>query len=269
MPEPTPERAASRMPVIFVGHGSPMHALAENQWSRGFAELAKGMPRPKAILAISAHWFVDGTWLTDNARPRTIHDFGGFPKAMYEIQYPAPGRPSLARRVRDLLTAHESALRSDWGLDHGTWCVLRWMYPEADVPVIQLSIDRRLTPNHHYAIGRALAELRDDGVLIMGSGNIVHNLRDAFGRMRRGSEETPGWAAAFDRDTAKALEQHDAAALLSMWPDGVNGRMAHPSPDHWFPLIYAQAAADERDSVRFPVTGFDAGSLSMRTVVFG
>ena len=257
------------MPVVFAGHGSPMNAIEDNRWSRGFAALADLVPRPRAILAISAHWYVDGTFVTANATPRTIHDFGGFPRPLYEIEYPASGHADLARRVVDILGDEPAAPSMDWGLDHGTWSVLRWMYPNADVPVIQLSIDRRQSPKHHVATGRALAPLRAEGVLILASGNVVHNLRDAGARMRSGDVETPDWAHRFDDDVSRVLEQHDGDALQKLWTDSDLGRRAHPVPDHWFPLLYAAGASNDLDEVTFLSEGFDWGSISMRNVVFG
>ena len=162
-----------------------------------------------------------------------------------------------------------TALSADWGFDHGTWSVLRWMFPEADIPVIQLSIDRRLEITRHHEMGRSLAELREEGVLILGSGNIVHNLSDAFRHMRAGSTDSPNWARSFDGAVKRVVTQHDTKSLLSLWPDSDDGRMAHPTPDHWLPLIYAQAASDDRDHVSFPAEGFDLGSISMRSVLFG
>lgn len=263
------EGTKDRMPVLFVGHGSPMNVIEDNRFSRGFAALRELVPRPSAILAVSAHWYVPGTYLTGDVRPRTIHDFSGFPPALYEIQYPAPGKVDLAERVRAALGSERAALSTDWGLDHGTWSVLRWMFPEADIPVVQLSLDRRLAPERHYELARSLAELRHEGVLILGSGNVVHNLRDAFTRMRTRSTETPDWALRFDADVKQALAQHDAAALLKLWPGGSDARLAHPTPDHWLPLLYALAASAPDDAVRFPTEGFDLGSISMRNVVFG
>ncbi|MBX3269131.1 MAG: 4,5-DOPA dioxygenase extradiol [Sandaracinaceae bacterium] len=267
-PIETTDRPA-RMPVVFAGHGSPMNVIEDNEWSRGFSALGGLVPRPSAILAISAHWFVDGTFLTANPAPRTIHDFSGFPPALYEIDYPAPTRVDLAARVRTLLGEARAGLREDWGLDHGTWSVLRWMYPAADVPVIQLSLDRRLAASGHLALARSLAPLREEGVLIMGSGNVVHNLRDAFGRMRGGDTSTPAWAQRFDEAVKEALLARDAARLTSLVPDTDDGRLAHPSPDHWLPLLYAFGATDASDAVRFPTEGFDLGSISMRNAVFG
>lgn len=263
------KRATSgRMPVLFVGHGSPMNAIEDNRWSRGFSQLRGLLPAPSGILVVSAHWFVSGTYLTGNAAPRTIHDFSGFPQTLYEIDYPAPGNVDLAKRVRGLLGESNATLNSDWGLDHGTWSVLRWIFPEAEVPVIQLSIDRRLDIRQHYELGRSLAALREEGVLIIGSGNIVHNLRDAFGRMRSGTTETPDWASSFDQTVKKAVLQHDDQALRAMW-QASSGQLAHPTVEHWLPLIYAQAASDDQDEVRFATEGFDLGSISMRSVVFG
>ncbi len=258
-----------RMPVVFVGHGSPMNVVEDNRWSRGFAALRDEIPTPKAILAISAHWFVDGTYLTGNAQPKTIHDFGGFPQALYEIQYPAPGHLDLAQRVRGLLAHANAELNHEWGFDHGTWSVLHWMYPGATIPLIQLSINHRLTMRQHYEIGRSLAALRDEGVLILGSGNVVHNLRDAFTRMRSGNHDTPDWARRFDDAVKQATLQHDAQTILSLWPDTDDGRLAHPSPDHWLPLLYVLGASEDRDRVRFPMEGFDAGSISMRNIIVG
>lgn len=259
----------TRMPVVFVGHGSPMNVIEDNQWSRGFTSLRDLVPAPSAILAISAHWFVDGTYLTGNVRPRTIHDFTGFPPALYEVTYPAPGKVDLAERVRDLLEPSRAALSTEWGLDHGTWSVLRWMFPDADIPVVQLSIDRRLDVAGHFELARSLAALREEGILILGSGNAVHNLRDAFGRMKSRSTETPDWARRYDDTVKQAITQHDTRALIDLWPDSENGRVAHPTPDHWLPLIYALAATDENDSVRFPIEGFDLGSISMRAALWG
>jgi 4,5-DOPA dioxygenase extradiol len=256
------------MPVVFVGHGSPMNAIDDNRWSRGFRELGRGLPAPRAVLAVSAHWFVPGTFVTDNTQPETIHDFGGFPPALQQLLYPAPGDPELAGRVRQLLGAHGAELRSDWGLDHGTWSVLVHMLPSADVPVLQLSIDARLGPAEHIQIGRALAPLRDEGVLILGSGNVVHNLRDAFTNMRQGRTATPAWAAEFDHSVAQALDQRDADTLAGSL-HGELGRMAHPTPEHYLPLLYAFGASAASDALDFPMDGFDAGSLSMRSVRFG
>jgi len=256
------------MPVLFVGHGSPMNVIEDNRWSRGFRSLSNLVPAPRAVLAISAHWYVDGSYLTAAEMPRTIHDFSGFPPALYELEYPASGDPGLVEAVRDRLGEERVGLSVDWGLDHGTWSVLHWMIPDASVPVVQLSIDRRLAPREHVEIGRAIADLREEGVLILASGNIVHNLHDAVGRMRSGVATTPDWAARFDTLAAEALVARDTATLLGLWPDTEDGRRAHPTPDHWLPLLYAYGASSDADRVSFPAEGFDLGSLSMRSVLF-
>ena len=263
-----PRRDPGRMPVLFVGHGSPMNAIEDNPWSRGFRSLAGLLPRPRAVVAVSAHWYVAGTFVTGNARPETIHDFGGFPDELYRVQYPAPGDPALARRVTRLVGEGRASLRDDWGLDHGTWSVLRHLLPAADVPVIQLAINGRLPPADHLAIGRTLAPLRDEGVLVMGSGNLVHNLRHAFTAWSRGERATPGWATAFDALVTRALERHDGAALAGALGTD-DGRRAHPTPDHYLPLLYVAGAAGAGDPVRFPITGFEMASLSMRAAILG
>ncbi len=267
MPSSATPPSPNRMPVLFVGHGSPMNAIEDNAWSRAFRDLRALVPRPKAILSISAHWFLRGTFLTGEEHPETLHDFGGFPAELYRISYPAPGDRALASRAALLLEQFGASLRTDWGLDHGTWSVLMHMFPQADCPVVQLSIDERLPASGHLEIGRALAPLRQEGVLIMGSGNIVHNLRDAFGQMAHGSFQTPDWARAFDEEVAHALDRHDTAAL-AMALGTENGRRAHPTPDHYLPLLYAAGASHAKDRIKYPVTGFDMGSLSMRAVLF-
>jgi 4,5-DOPA dioxygenase extradiol len=257
-----------RMPVLFVGHGSPMNAIEDNHWSRGFKHLATLVPKPRAVLAVSAHWYVPGTFTTGNERPETIHDFGGFPQELYEIQYPAPGEPELARRVAGLLASANATVRTDWGLDHGTWSVLRYLFPDASCPVVQLSIDHRLPPAGHLELARALVPLRHEGVLIVGSGNITHNLRHAMQSMRIGDRSTPPWAASFDDDVTRALTQHDGPALAKLIETDA-GRSSHPTLDHYLPVLYAAGAAEASDPVRFPIEGFDLGSLSMRSAIYG
>jgi 4,5-DOPA dioxygenase extradiol len=232
-----------------------MNAIEDNPWSRGWRALGETL-RPKAILSISAHWYVAGTFVTGNAAPETIHDFGGFPRPLFEVQYPAKGSSDLATRVLSLVkTTPPATARTDWGLDHGTWSVLVHLRPRADIPVIQLSIDGRLPAAAHLEIGRSLASLRDEGVLVMGTGSITHNLREAMAQLRRGDRTTHAWAT------------RDHAALVRMG-DTDDGRLNHPTPDHWLPLLYAVGAAGD-DDVSWPTKGFDAGSLSMRSVRFG
>ncbi|MEX2367581.1 MAG: 4,5-DOPA dioxygenase extradiol [Pseudohongiellaceae bacterium] len=258
----------NRMPVVFVGHGSPMNAIEDNHWSRGFARLADEFIKPNAILAISAHWYLEGTFVTGNTSPGTIHDFAGFPNDLYKIEYPAPGSMEIADKVVETLELNRSNITLDWGLDHGTWSVLRWMYPDADIPVIQLSIDYRLEEKEHLSIAQALQDLRNKGVLILGSGNIVHNLRDAFSQKNAGTEIIPDWAKRFDEAVVKSVESYQVKELLNL-SKSEDGQLSHPTPDHWLPLIYVYGAAEEGESVRFPIAGFDWGSLSRRTVIFG
>ncbi len=273
----TTSSPAGRMPVVFVGHGSPMNAIEDNRWSQAFGRLGASLPRPKAIVAVSAHWYIRGTYVTGNAQPETIHDFGGFPRALFEVQYPARGDAALAKRITELLVpaepregvpARRSGLRDDWGLDHGTWSVLVHTHPAADVPVVQVSIDLRSPPAEHVAIGRALRPLRDEGVMILGSGNVTHNLREAFRHLGDPDAPTPAWASRFDADIARAVQQHDTDFLARAGATD-DGRMSHPSPDHYLPLLYAAGAADDGDAVSFPIDGFDAGSLSMRAIRWG
>lgn len=245
-----------------------MNAITDNTWSRAFRDLGQTLPRPRAILAVSAHWFVGGTFLTHQQHPETIHDFGGFPRELHEVTYPAPGDPALAESITRRLASHGAAVSSDWGLDHGTWSVLVHMQPGADCPVVQLSIDARLAPASHIAIGKALQPLRDEGVLILGSGNIVHNLRDAFTNMRTGRTQTPAWASDFDAQMAEALTARDEKRLSGALDNDL-GRTAHPTPDHYLPLLYTLGASTSEDRISFPISGFDAGSISMRSVVFG
>jgi 4,5-DOPA dioxygenase extradiol len=254
---------ATRQPVLFVGHGSPEHGVRDTPYSRAFTALGQQLDRPRAVLVISAHWETRARATTADPHPATIHDFGGFPEDFYHVDYPAPGDPALAADVARRVDGTPVTGR---GLDHGVWCVLRWVFQEADVPVVQLSLDRTLDAAGHLAMGRRLAALRDEGVLIVGSGNLTHDLRDAFGRLRSGATETPPWAARFDAHVASLLQEGDLDGLVraSSHPDFAH---AHPSLEHWWPILYA-AGAGEGSTVDFPITGFDAGSLSMRSVRF-
>jgi 4,5-DOPA dioxygenase extradiol len=262
-----PAQPASRMPVLFVGHGSPVNAIEDNTWSRSLRALAAWLPKMSAILAVSAHWYVPGTFVTGNAHPRTIHDFSGFAYELFKIEYRAPGSLDLARRVVELL-GDKAGISNDWGLDHGTWSVLVHLRPEADCPVVQVGLDVDLAPAQHLALGRTLAPLRDEKVLILASGNLTHNLRYAMTHALNDDLSTPEWAARVDAEVTRAIEQHDTDALVRVL-DTDDGRMAHPTPEHYLPLLYAAGAASSGDIVRFPVTGFDMGSLSMRSVMFG
>jgi len=255
---------SGRMPVVFLGHGSPMHAIEDGPFGRAWAALGQSLPRPQAILVVSAHWMTRGTTLVDvSAMPRTIHDFYGFPEALYAQQYPAPGQPELAREVVTLLASHRAQEDDRWGLDHGAWAVLKFLYPEADVPVFQVSIDMGRGPEHQLEIGRALAALRDRGVLILGSGNVVHNLR----AMRPGGAPQ-AFALAFDALFAERLEDRDFAALADADRLGPLLRMAHPTLDHYLPALTVAGASDARDALAFMTDAIDLGSVSMRSFVF-
>ena len=256
------------MPAVFFGHGNPMNALLDNAYTRGWAAIGKEVPRPNAVLSISAHWYISGTSVTAMPAPRTIHDFGGFPPELYRINYPAPGDPALADRVRGLLAPMSVYSDGGWGLDHGTWTVLRHVFPQAGIPVVQLSMNQRMWLAGHLEVGRKLAPMRDEGVLIMGSGNITHNLRHAMASYQRGESSTPDWAIRFDADVARSAEKHDMDFLIRA-VENDDGRMAHPTLDHYLPLLYVAGASDAGDTVHFPITGFDLASLSMRAILFG
>lgn len=258
---------ATRQPVLFIGHGSPMNAIERNRWSEAFRTLGASLNKPRAVLAVSAHWFVPGSRVTAQPHPTTIHDFGGFPPELYAVRYPAPGDPALAGAIAEA-SAGQIRTTTDWGLDHGSWSVLCHLFPDADVPVVQLSIDQHATPAQHARLGALLAPLRDQGVLILGSGNIVHNLSHAFRAWRAGERATPDWAAGFDAAMAAGLRGSERVASVVDALDRPDAALAHPTPEHFLPLIYATAASDAGDEVDFPIEGFDMASLSMRSVRF-
>jgi 4,5-DOPA dioxygenase extradiol len=255
------------LPTLFVGHGNPMNAIDENSYTRGWRGIGESLPRPRAILAVSAHWYVPGTAVTIVTAPRTIHDFGGFPPELYRVRYPAPGDPLLARRVASLLSPLDVARDESWGLDHGTWSVLRHLYPRADVPVVQLAIDETRPAAFHFELGRRLAPLREEGVLIMGSGNLVHNLHAyAWGRH---VPEPYDWAVRFERQARELLEAGEYDRLVDYERLGRDALLSIPTPDHYLPLLYAAGAALPGEPVSFPVEGIDGGSVSMLTVAIG
>jgi 4,5-DOPA dioxygenase extradiol len=255
------------MPVIFLGHGNPMNALRQNSYTGAWGAIGKTIPRPRAIVAISAHWYIPRTAVTGSLAPRTIHDFGGFPRELYEVEYPAPGDPLLAERIRELLSPVPVELDREWGLDHGTWSVLCHVFPLADIPVIQLSIDARQPPASHHALGQRLAPLREEGVLILGSGNIVHNLGAyAWEDQER---EPYAWAARFERQARGLLSSGDVAPLVDYEKLGRDAILSVPTPEHYLPLIYVIALRKENEQLSFPVEGFDGGSISMLAVQIG
>ena len=254
----------ARMPVVFLGHGSPMNAIEDNAFHRGWADLGARLPRPRAVLCISAHWETQGVGVTAMEQPRTIHDFFGFPQALFDVRYSAPGNPALARRVSELLAPHRPALDMSWGLDHGSWGVLIAMYPRADVPVVQLSLDMTKDGAYHYELGRALKPLRDEGVLILGSGNIVHNLRLFDWR----KPQQLDWAVRFDAVAKQRIAAGDHGDLIDFERLGEDAALSINSREHYLPLLYVLGAAAEGE----PVSLFNEtvmSSISMTSVVIG
>jgi 4,5-DOPA dioxygenase extradiol len=255
------------MPAVFLGHGNPMNAISRNAYTEGWSRIGRSVPRPKAILSVSAHWYTWHCAVTMVERPQTLHDFGGFPEKLYAMQYPAPGSPYLARRVRDLLSPLAVAEDREWGLDHGTWAVLCHVFPEADVPIVQLAIDRTKPPSFHYEAGQRLAPLRDEGVLVVGSGNLVHNLH-AYA-WSGPSVEPYGWAVRFEARARELLATGDHASLVAYEALGEDALLSVPTPDHYLPLLYVLGLRRQGDNVTFPVEGVDGGSVSMLAVQVG
>jgi 4,5-DOPA dioxygenase extradiol len=255
------------MPTIFFGHGNPMNALYQNDWTEGWARIGREIPRPAAILCISAHWFIPETAVTVLERPRTIHDFGGFPPELFEYQYPAEGSPELADRVCRLLKPTDVKMDKRWGLDHGTWSVLCHVFPEADIPVVQLSIDETQPAEFHYGLAMRLAPLRDEGVLICGSGNLVHNLHTyAWGRH---VPEPLEWALRFETTAREMILNGNHEPLIDYELLGKDALLSAPTPEHYLPLLYILALQRDGEKVSFPVEGFDGGSISMLSVQIG
>ncbi len=252
------------MPVLFVGHGSPMNAIEDNEFSRAWAEVGRSLPIPRAILCISAHWEANAAQVTAMERPRTIYDFYGFPQALYETSYPAPGSPELARLVQETAQGRPVQLDTGWGLDHGTWSVLCRMYPEARIPVVQLSLDRGLTPQAHYELGRELRSLRRKGVLIVGSGNIVHNLRRMVWQ-----DNAYDWALEFDETMRRLILAGDHAAIIDYPKLGQAARLSIPTNEHFLPLLYTLALQESHDTLRFFAEKVSLGAISMRSVQIG
>ncbi|MCL4531041.1 MAG: 4,5-DOPA dioxygenase extradiol [Chloroflexi bacterium] len=253
-----------KMPVLFVGHGNPMNVIEENEFSRAWDAAGKSLPKPKAIICISAHWVTRGTLVTAMDKPRTIYDFYGFPPEMYEIRYDAPGAPDLAEQVRRIIKNTEVKPDLNWGLDHGTWTVLKRMFPKADVPVIQMSLDANIEAQKHYEVSRQLKELREEGVLIIGSGNIVHNLR-----MARFDDSAYDWAVDFDQRIAKWISQNDHEPIIHYEKGDQASALAINTAEHYVPLLYSLALKDENEPVSFFADKVMGGSISMRSVRIG
>lgn len=263
-----PLTPTERMPVLFLGHGSPMNAIEENEFVAGFREAGRTIPKPRAILCVSAHWETRGTQVTAMPRPRTIHDFGGFPQALFDVQYPAPGSPELAEETQHLVKSTPVALDHAWGLDHGAWSVVKHLYPNADVPIIQMSLDRGLSPERHYALAQELAALRDKGVLIIGSGNMVHNL----GRVAWDKLDAPfafDWAEEASEKMKSFIRSGDHRALIGFRDQGRAFDLAIPTPEHYFPLLYTMGLKQMGDAIALFNDKPVAGSLTMTSVRIG
>jgi len=257
------------MPVLFVGHGSPMYAIEENEFVESWRNLGKKLPKPKAIICISAHWETRGTQVTSMLNPPTLHDFGGFPRELYEVQYPAPGSPELAKETIQEISGTTVSSDEKWGLDHGTWSVIRRIYPKADIPVIQLSLDYHKSPEEHYRLAKELASFREKGVLIVGSGNIVHNLRHVAWDKPDDEEYGHDWAIEANDTIKKLIVENNHKALIDYKLLGTAVQMAVPSPDHYLPLLYALALKKEDEELSFFNDKAVMGSLTMTSLKIG
>ena len=263
-----PLAKTAKMPVLFLGHGSPMNAIEENEFVTGFRNIAKNIPRPNAILCVSAHWETKGTYVTAMQHPRTIHDFGGFPDELFAVQYPAPGSPTLASEAKSLITKTEVGLDDKWGLDHGAWSVIKHLYPNADIPVIQMSIDYSKPPHFHYELAQQIKSLREKGVLIIGSGNMVHNLRRVEWRRLN---ETFGydWALEAGEKMKSYILDGDHNPLINYRAQGTAFNLAIPTPEHYLPLLYSLALKEDSEAVELFNDKAVAGALTMTSVKIG
>ncbi len=265
----TPFGNTDKMPVLFLGHGSPMNAIEENEFVTGFRNIGKEIPKPNAILCVSAHWETRGTFITAMEKPKTIHDFGGFPQALFDVQYPAPGSPELAKETKGIIKKTEVGLDQSWGLDHGCWSVVKNMYPAADVPVIQMSLDYYQTPQYHYELAKELVSLRKKGVLIIGSGNMVHNLGMIAWDKLNTSDYGYDWAIEASDKMKEYILDNDHQSLINYKSQGKAWDLAIPSPDHYLPLLYALALKEENEKVSLFNDKAVAGSLTMTSVKIG
>lgn len=262
----SPKKQGTLMPTIFFGHGSPMNAIQDNAYTRSLSSLGEKLPVPEAILCVSAHWMTRGTWITHMEKPKTIHDFYGFPQPLFDIQYPAPGSPDIAKLVQKEVNEPKIQLNEDWGLDHGTWAVLKFLYPKANIPVMQLSLDMTQPPEYHFKLGQELAKLREKGVLIIGSGNIVHNLRT----IKWENNAVPyDWAIEYDEWSKEKLLKRDFKALQDDVVKTQAGRLSVPTMDHYYPLLYILGASNNKDEMRFEYEEIQNSSISMRSFSFG
>jgi len=256
---------SSKMPVLFLGHGSPMNAIDENEFVRGFRNIARDIPKPIAILCVSAHCETKGTYVTAMQNPTTIHDFGGFPKQLFEVQYPAPGSPDLARATKTLITKTEVVMDDKWGLDHGAWSVIKHLYPQADIPVIQMSIDYSKPAKYHYELAKEISSLRHKGVLIIGSGNMVHNLRlVAWNRLNE--QYAFDWATEANEKMKRYILSGDHQKLIDFKSQGSAFHLAIPTPEHYLPLLYTLALKEENEKITLFNDQPVGGSLSMTSL---
>lgn len=255
-----------KMPLLFLGHGSPMNAIEENEFVTGFRELGKTIQRPSAILVVSAHWETRGTFVTAMEKPKTIHDFGGFPQALFDVQYPAPGSPALAQKTKELVKSTDVGLDQNWGLDHGAWSVVKHLYPLADIPVIQMSIDYTRPPKYHYELAKELASLRSKGVLIIGSGNMVHNLRMVAWDKMNADNYAFDWALEASKKMKRLILNGDHDPLIDFKNQGKAFNMAIPTPDHYIPLLYTLGLKEEKEKVSLFNDKAVGGSLTMTSV---
>lgn len=263
------EEQGQKMPLLFLGHGSPMNGIQDNIFSQGWKQLALDIPIPKAVLVVSAHWLTQGTHVTAMPNPRTIHDFGGFPKELFEVQYPAPGDPTLAEHTRNLISKTTVGLDHEWGLDHGTWTVIRHMYPQANIPVLQISIDYHQPPQYHYELLQELADLRKKGVLIVGSGNMVHNLRMVAWEHLNKESYGYDWAIEMNELFKKYIGEGNHQPLIEYPKLNHAAQLAIPTPDHYYPLLYILGLQDKNDPVQFFNDKVVGGSLTMTSVKLG
>jgi len=256
-------------PVLFVGHGSPMNGIEDNHFSQQWKKQVEHLPVPKAVLVISAHWLTRGTYITAMEKPQTIHDFGGFPQELFDVQYPAPGSPEIAEQTKNLITTTSVGMDHEWGLDHGTWTIVRHMYPNADVPVLQLSIDYNQPASYHYELAKQLKELRKKGVLIIGSGNMVHNLGKVAWNKLNEPNYGYDWAIEAHELFKKLINEKNHQSLIDYQKLGSSVALAIPTPDHYYPLIYSLGVSDEKDSIALFNDELVGGSLNMTSVQFG
>lgn len=259
----------SKHPVLFIGHGSPMNGIEDNEFSQSWAKMGRDIPKPKAVLVISAHWLTRGTHITAMEEPKTIHDFGGFPQALFDVQYPAKGSAELAKTTADLITSTHVGLDHDWGLDHGTWTVVRHMYPDANIPVLQLSIDYGRPPQYHYELAKEIAALRKKGVLIIGSGNMVHSLRMIEWSKLNEPNYGFDWAIEMNTIFKQRIENGDHKALIDYENLNKAAKLAIPTPDHYYPLLYTLGLQDNKDAISFFNDKLVGGSLNMTSVKIG